>query len=175
MTLSFSRQINGNPTYFMEKIWKGLKHLELCAELADASTNHGFDWDVFGECPPKLHTIRWDKSDRWKAGNAIHMVINNRTPNRFQFLPEIKCTHVQAIEIKHINDKVDVYIDGNWFGDIWHHGLDDVYGYTESIEVLAINDGFDSVEGFLQWFNEDFTGKIIHWHEIKYNQKTRNT
>jgi hypothetical protein len=35
-------------------------------------------------------------------------------------------------------------------------------------EQLAINDGFETVEHFFRWFNEDFSGKIIHWTDLRY-------
>jgi hypothetical protein len=36
------------------------------------------------------------------------------------------------------------------------------------LEVIARHDGFDSVNDFLDWFSEDFTGKLIHWTDLKY-------
>ena len=33
---------------------------------------------------------------------------------------------------------------------------------------LAINDGFESLKHFFEYFNEDFEGKIIHWTDLKY-------
>ena len=117
---------------------------------------------------PKKHTIRIDSKNRWKKGNLIHSVINNRTSNRYQFAPVIKCTRVQQIEIVHRPGVVHFYIDNNWFGDVFHHGFDSIYEFTNDIRTLAINDGFDSIEHFLQWFNKDFTGKIIHWTDLKY-------
>jgi hypothetical protein len=36
------------------------------------------------------------------------------------------------------------------------------------VEVLARNDGFATVKDFFEWFSEDYTGKIIHWTELRY-------
>jgi len=36
------------------------------------------------------------------------------------------------------------------------------------IERLAENDGFNTASDFLEWFDHDFTGKIIHWTDYKY-------
>ena len=41
------------------------------------------------------------------------------------------------------------------------------------IEVLAVNDGFDSVEEFENYFisvmkDDEFSGKLIHWTDFKY-------
>ena len=52
---------------------------------------------------PKKHTIRKDEKDRWKVGNDIHFVINNRTKNRFQFAPITKVKSIQIIKIKLLN------------------------------------------------------------------------
>jgi hypothetical protein len=62
----------------------------------------GKEWDIrkniFLETP-KIHTIRTDYPHKWKSGNKIHFVINNRTKNRFQFAPVIPCTRTQDIQI----------------------------------------------------------------------------
>lgn len=41
------------------------------------------------------------------------------------------------------------------------------------VEELAINDGFEAVEDFEDYFikqmeNDEFSGKIIHWTDFKY-------
>jgi len=107
---------------------------------------------------PKLHTIREDKKNLWKAGNDIHFVINNRTPQRFQFAPVVKCVSTQRIEILHglkSDKQAFVAVDGKTL-------------HISDIKRLAINDGFDSVDDFFAWFKEDFKGKIIHWTNLKY-------
>lgn len=109
---------------------------------------------------PKHHTIRHDAKNRWKAGNLIHFVINNRTPQRFQFSPVVEVKSVQEIFIKYEfpnnkDFKPNVFID-NQLLDI------------KQVYELAINDGFDSVDDFFSWFKDDFTGKIIHWTNLKY-------
>lgn len=118
---------------------------------------------------PKFHTIRPDPHNRWRPGTKIHFVINNRTKDRFQFAPVIEVKSVQEIEItrhgplaeipmtmKYHRVGMKVVIDG---------GLVDGY---EMLEFLALNDGFNSVEDFLKYFNYDFSGKIIHWTDLKY-------
>jgi hypothetical protein len=175
MTLSFTQTINGKPNYFIEKISCALIDSQLLTisdyqnYRFDYNNKFGKDWDDDFEqsaLPGKLHTIREDSKNRWGAGCDIHLVINNRTPKRFQFAPVIKCKSVQMIEIKYSNHKilhgtynlkgVNVFIDGIELNS------------TESIEKLALNDGFDSPEDFFAYFNKDFTGKIIHWTDLKY-------
>lgn len=173
MTLSFSQTINGKPNYFPEKIWIGLDPMI----TPDYYTYRDWHFDKFCKYwdgawteteetnfKPKLHTIRLDEKNRWGAGADIHFVINNRKPNRFQFAPVIKCVSVQNIEINYVNKCSDfprVTIDGK---------VRYVFVKDDLIimKQLAINDGFNSVEDFFAYFNKDFTGKIIHWTDLKY-------
>lgn len=34
--------------------------------------------------------------------------------------------------------------------------------------VIAGNDGFNSIDDFFAYFNKDFSGKIIHWTDLRY-------
>ncbi|NYJ27537.1 hypothetical protein [Allomuricauda sp. ARW1Y1] len=174
MTLAFSTKLkDGTPNYFPQKIIKGWRTdiWNKAASFSACNGKHGCDYinsSDYEDLNPKKHTIRDDKKNRWKVGNLIHPVINNRTPERFQFAPITKCTGVQKIEISHFSDHVEFIIDDKFFGNVFHHGLDMVYEYHNCIRELAVNDGFDSIEQFLKWFDKDFTGKIIHWTDLKY-------
>lgn len=159
MTLSFSTQIDGKPTYFIEKIWSGIheNHLSSNSEGLFYS-DMGKIFDNYSTLAPKIHTIRADKKDRWKVGNKIHFVINNRTKNRFQFAPVIPVKSIQKIEIVYwmgCGDYPSVVVGGQTLKN-------------SEVETLAKNDGFDSVEDFFAWFNSDFKGKIIHWTDFRY-------
>ncbi len=159
MTLSFTQEINGNPTYFVEKIWTGLINALGWSEpeYIDGfeDLNHDLGKKVY---EPKLHTIRRDSKDRWKVGNKIHFVINNRTPQRLQFAPVVEVKSIQKIEIKHsvkgFDKMVEIIIDGKKIS-------------TGETGILAKNDGFDSLQDFFNYFDKDFTGKIIHWTNLK--------
>lgn len=168
MTLSFQTHVDGKPTYFVEKIWKGLymHHFD-----THAKEHHDYGQkriEKFGEsiyvgvldCP-KIHTIREDKTNRWKKGNKIHFVIHNRTKDRFQFAPVIECTGVQKVRIMPKDKKVYIQYSIHRGKSLWK--LPDYV-----IEDLAINDGFDSVEDFWAFFDKPFSGKIIHWTEYSY-------
>ena len=37
-----------------------------------------------------------------------------------------------------------------------------------TVENIARNDGFDSINEFFDFFDKDFSGKIIHWTDKKY-------
>lgn len=122
----------------------------------------------------KIHTIREDKSNRWKVGNKIHFANGIRTKNYEQFKSGI-CKGIQEIEIKHrggkymclsFDNETGVWIDGELkfaITGIIHNG-------TDFMTTLAKNDGFKSYQEFFQWFNKDFKGKIIHWTKFKYKK-----
>ena len=176
MTLSFLQHINGEPTYFPEKIWSGLRHLEVGSELANYLRSRYSCEKSILDFEPKLHTIRKDEKDRWKVGAKIHMVINNRTKDRLQFAPVLEVKSMQKIKIarsvKGNHTEVAVYIDDKQFGTATFLA-DSPMSYSDELRVLAFNDGFDALNStlklsFFQWFSEDFEGKIIHWTELKY-------
>lgn len=183
MTLPFSTQLNGKPTYFVEKIWKGLPLTELSIEdyeynwdNSSKHSTHLVDWTKYWSEKPKFHTIREDKNNRWKAGKDIHFYINNRTKNAFQFAPVLPVVSTQEIFMTRRGSmleisiaKVDSYIGGDDFQlDAFQQG------------ELALNDGFDEYDDFRNYFLEAikkngketgnywFKGKIIHWTDLRY-------
>jgi hypothetical protein len=194
MTLSFSTTMNGKPNFFIEKIWESI----LNERLSDQSTyqNYRFDYneklkkDYDQQTPynfnikPKRHTIREDQHDRWGAGTNIHMVINNRTANRFQFAPLIKCISTQQIviidadnlsqtiiekmmcyRIKTTVKGIDFYNAFKvWVGD----PVNGKFLTVPEIQNIAVNDGFESAEAFLTYFKTDKVYKLIHWTPLKY-------
>jgi hypothetical protein len=170
MTLSFAQQINGQPTYFPEKVLIGLN-----GPISSEAKN--YHQSAFCNLPEKfcfeskLHTIRKDEKNRWKVGSKIHMVINNRTKNRLQFAPILEVKAIQKIKIQHLKlehtTKAHIYIDGVLQGFvIWVHCQLKSSSFT--VDAIAKNDGFDTTNSFFEWFSEDFEGKIIHWTDLKY-------
>lgn len=130
---------NGKETHFREKIW-AIKDLKLQ-----------------GTYKPKRHTIRetefWQKwvgrpvePFYWedKPYNSGHIV--------FDKLPIISW---QKFEVAITPTGKRILVDGDQLGPVL-------------IEELAINDGFDTVEEFFQWFKEDFSGYIYHFTATKY-------
>jgi len=160
MTLGFSQEIKGVKNFFLGKIWQGLINLDernlahYCRYMDQHDKQFGKLWEESVNHKPKVHTIR-SGIGRWRPGMDIHMVINNRTKNRFQFAPTIKCKRVQEIKITWQNGFPAVFVDG-------------AYVNRHLVEKLAINDGFESVDDFFAYFNKDFTGTLIHWTELKY-------
>lgn len=166
MILSFSLRINKKHTFFPEKIIKSLWQMR--DDWSDAEHDQFSDflfseyskWGGILSVPhlkPKLHTIRADNKDRWKAGNKIHFVINNRTQNWMQFAPVVNCVSVEPIAIDPKTKSLFFY-DGEFA----------VEASKSMIETIAINDGFESVDAFWDYFDAPFYGKIIHWTPLNY-------
>jgi hypothetical protein len=118
----------------------------------------------------KIHTIRTDRTERWKKGQLIHFwrgnprnTKANEKPHEFH---QLSCTSVQKIEfiwrthnegMANESKSVKVFID-----DV------DVTNNDEIIDALVIGDGFDDRKDFFNWFKEDFKGRLIHWTKKKY-------
>lgn len=168
MTLAFSTQLNKVPTYFVPKILDGLYFNLLIdkEQYSNLSLNFGGakkHQDLWKkEHILKIHTIRVDEKNNWKEGNLIHFVINNRTKNRYQFAPVVKCISTQKIKIHYWhNTKTEEF-------DLPEVYIDDKVLRKKQIEALAINDGFENSKAFFAYFNTNFTGKIIHWTNTRY-------
>ncbi|HQU51435.1 MAG TPA: hypothetical protein PK643_00405 [Saprospiraceae bacterium] len=162
----------------MEKILACLHfNLRLGSELNTFITEPYFDSEeiinkvLSFEKKLKPHTIRADKSNRWKPGNKIHFVINNRTKDRFQFAPVVECKSVQKIVITHgfngFRYESQVWIDSHLFAE-YGCSRKDINWNEKGLLKLAQNDGFDSIDAFFDYFDKDFIGKIIHWTDLKY-------
>lgn len=125
---------------------------------------------------PKIHTMRLDPHNRWKAGRKIEMVYRGagyKIIDHFnKGIPELEvCTGIQSIRIKHYDDgQVHISIDNNIFfwGSLVHEKIATKDEYLKNINSLVKNDGFDSVEDFFRWFNKDWEGKIIHFTDFRY-------
>lgn len=111
----------------------------------------------------KIHTIREDSTDRWKAGNSIQCATGVRSKNYNCFF-ESECVSTQEIFMTYAhNDILEISIDGR-------------YLYWEDRNKLALNDGFEDWQDFFNWFHpiimesksKSFVGKIIHWTDFRY-------
>lgn len=167
MTLAFSTELNGKKTMFVERILAGLHKFENF-EGFTLSDLYNHDLDYLECATPKIHTIRKDSSKRWKEGNNIHFVINNRTKNRFQFVPQtFPVISTQMIWIRPSNKSILVerhtYTEQSWNDTFYWHELSE-----EEKVLLMVNDGFDDDLSFWEHFNSEFGGVIIHWTDYKY-------
>lgn len=180
MNLSFSENINGAPSFFVQKILHGLYNLSVdylgfeftpedIIKLADNYDTRLITESRMDEIryldtvAPKIHTFREDKGNRWKVGNKIHFVINNRSPKRYQFAPLLWCCCVEKIKIRWLESAmgriVEIYLNDILYGrsllsKVNSHGF---------ISELAKNDGFSDAESFCEYFKKGFNGKLIHW------------
>lgn len=106
----------------------------------------------------KIHSIREDAHDRWHAGRSIQMATGVRTLDYNCFAVH-QCISTQKITITTKSCMgyrgPCIKIDGMRLSALQMHDL-------------AVADGFDNVLQFFDWFNTDFTGKIIHWTSLNY-------
>ena len=179
MILPFSQQINGKETLFPERILKGLleyyerRESPMTLEIVECIYDYGA-FDGYLTCDDclatvdqqfaKVHSMREDKKNRWKAGILIDFFINVRQKNMYRFAPKIHVVSTQEIEIRYTKKKEPrIFIDGKMF-------YTSNFSRSHDIKMLhfAHADGFDSVEEFFDYFNTDFTGKIIHWTDKRY-------
>jgi len=108
----------------------------------------------------KIHSIREDAGNRRRIGQKIHCAYGARTKKYDCFL-ETTVVGIQKFEIKWIGEVNLPW--RSWFIFVDEKKLD-AWGCYE----LYKNDGFETMGGFLAWFNKSFTGKIIHWTDFKY-------
>lgn len=117
----------------------------------------------------KIHTIREDKHNRWKPGMIMHHATGVRTKN-YNCFYRPKLISKQKLKIEWFNFMVYVFIDNKKrvaFSIVYDWSDDGKNGYN-FLETLAKNDGFSSVEDFLEWFRSGFDGYILHWTDLKY-------
>jgi hypothetical protein len=114
----------------------------------------------------KLHTFRQDRGNRWKPGLLIHHSYSFRSKGGYSCFLLNTCTGVQKILIVlDINNVVHIRVDRR---------------KLHIIEILQLikNDGFEKLCDFVDWFfpankkgirrTTIFSGKIIHWTNLKY-------
>ena len=151
MILSFKTQINGKPTYFIEKIWQGFPDADKYIEewFTEGKIYEGYDFhpDAFGMVP-KLHTIRKDEKNRWEQGVMIDFFINARQKDMFRFAPRIPVISTQDIFMTHRGSALEITIAkvGSYMGG------DDFMLDAFQQGLLAQNDGFDEYDDFRTYF-----------------------
>ena len=167
MILGFSTQLNGKPTYFVEKIHQALRlpYFLDSVGFSPEYVHKEFDFVMYPLLRPKLHTLRDDLNDRWRAGMIIDFFINVRRRNMFRFAPKIPVVSTQEVFMTYAHsDLIQISIDGR-----------ELFGYVERLE-FAINDGFDNWEDFFNFFYPKikvaekgcYKPKLIHWTDLRY-------
>ena len=175
MNLSFSEEINGKPQYFIRKIWRSLPPEIQDNDFDTFESDHRLRFNT-GFCKPKIgveslnpkiHTIRRFRTNatgdiairQWNKGMAIHMSINPGTVDYFRFAPLIFCTALQNIEINWAS------ASNTYLPEI---KIDQRLLTLPEINLLAVNDGFDTTEAFLNYFSLNFKGVLLHWTNFSY-------
>lgn len=110
----------------------------------------------------KIHTLREDPKDKWFADKKIHHCTGVRTKKYRCFLQNV-CKSIQGIVI---------YNEATLFAPI-QVIVNDRELSLQEINVLAVNDGFNSTKEFIKWFfkkkgRKKWVGKIIHWTDKRY-------
>lgn len=136
------------------------------------------DFEAKIEDGRKKHTIRKDAHNRWEAENIIHFSTGFNKDD--QFLKGI-CTGIQWITIERwsIPDRLPLekqyYCEkrNKYYSIDVSEGMPLNYLTEKEMEELAVNDGFDNLEQFFDWFDEyievnGWRGKLIHWSDIRY-------
>lgn len=203
MILGFYQKINGKPTNFREKILScvspvtavGLVYAPVTKKVMNGNprqmailidevglVSQPKPFEVKTTFKPKRHTIREDKSGRWRKGMKIQMVYRGKhysIADHFnKDVPELShCKDVQRITIhwrrpkfmeKKYGDNIPTFtlkvknqylyvtIDGKLIGH-------------KTLKELAINDGFESIAEFLQYFRKTIKNwSLIHFTDFKY-------
>ena len=100
----------------------------------------------------KSHTIRARRKRPFRVGDRLYLKTGQRT-QYCRSLGETICTQVDHIRI--YADSQEVIINGKLL-------------CQDEIEILAKNDGFESVDEFYEYFgpryNYDFEGQLIWWN-----------
>ena len=177
MILPFSTQIKKNPTYFVERIHKGIREV---LKTGVPYKTKDFSYQFYMDCEPKLHTVREDLKERWRPGINIDFFINVRQKNMLRFAPVLPVVSTQKIEFiwkdntenlaclgTSFDKTCTIMIDNRFYGDAYYFN-GSVISSSYTIPIFANNDGFDTPEELFAYFNKNFKGKIIHWTEKRY-------
>lgn len=113
----------------------------------------------------KIHSMREDQHNRWKAGMGIQFYTGARTKNMKKLREDGICLGLQKVHLYQGSVGIMVVIDGRC--------LD-----ADEVLVLACNDGFKNTEPWMRFFIPEIPssisdmnrwhGRIIHWTDKKY-------
>ena len=130
-----------------------------------------FSHDAFVEkikSGTKIHTIRRNAAKRWEIGDKIHFWKDNPrnvTKSPYFFGTGI-VTGIRPIAIRYLRHESSYgYAKGNKFVEVYINSSKPLT--RAECETLAKNDGFESFDEFLDWFNQDFVGGVIFWSNFE--------
>lgn len=168
MILGFMKRFSDKTeTKFKEKILRGIYEYQMEKCIFDPMYSDGItSIQRDNNEIPKIHTIRTDQHQRWKAGMEIHFCTGVRTKQMDNFAMGV-CKSVQ--EVTFTFSKINVM------------EMEIVIGHRrltqEEIKTLAVNDGFNHVSDFVKYFRAEakdgeyfqvYRGRLIHWTDLKY-------
>ena len=148
----------GQPTFFVEKFWRGLQTIGYSEPLYFFDELRGLSSVISAEnynsATPKLHTIRSGK--HFKVGDYFSPRVWSEKPYQSKQIiiaEDIKIEKVYDITFVQEDEFLSV-------GDCTYYPT----GYEAMVKLLAQNDGL-SVEDFKAWFKKPFSGQIICWSD----------
>jgi len=149
----------GQPTYFVEKIWKGLLPGRengpwiYMSEYIKTLNLRSEELPTYDEINPKHHTIR--SGNRWKVGDKFSPRVWSGKPYKSK-----QIIIAPDIEVKKVWE-FNKYESSKYFF-INNRKLT----FDSLVEKLAENDGLESHD-LLSWFKypKPFSGQIICWNE----------
>lgn len=101
----------------------------------------------------KIHTIREDKSSRWRIGNKIEFWMHN---------PRNVNLHPYQFATSHLREKKPILIHP----ELNKVTLDNVLINTvKGLNSLAVNDGFENWDHMKTWFSQPFSGYLLVWSQ----------
>ena len=155
MLLGFKTTHKGQQTDFVRKILAGFPPY-LIGQPVNTVT-------------PKIHTVRTDVGNRWRAGRQIQFATGVRTRHLTIFAGS-PCTATQLIEFRAgiTSGQLLLAIE-----DMNHNRFRVLM--PDEQEVFARNDGFADWAALEAWFypavvaaGGRMSGKLIHWTEYRY-------
>lgn len=171
MTLGFKTKTDdGKPTLFPEKVLDGLMRNNWIkvVDWWEIMKDSPYGQMAVGTFTPKLHSMREDIHDRWKPGMMIDFYTGVRTKSAYRFAPRVPVVSVQKVKILEylmVDSKTCYQLPD---GRVFVVEVDGKRLTRAKIKALAINDGFETVEAFFEWFGAGWKGKIIHWTKLRY-------
>jgi hypothetical protein len=152
----------GQPTHFHEKIHKCIDRDGVKNKVVNAME---FNFYIYGESDPKLHTIRlnydlWaSRAEKINAGEAV-LSLRQWTGKPYASkqveILRLEKIGVQRAKVYTVFESMVNKIRGT-----------NIEGRSISIHDVAKNDGL-STDDFCKWFKKDMDGVIIHFTDKLY-------
>lgn len=178
----------GEPTYFMERIWKQIKtgnhrdgeysiNTNVPRQMKDGHWQLPHLWRdqmCDDEFFPKFHTIR--AGNRWKVGDKISARVWTDKPyqSKQHEFAQLEVKKTWPIEVEVFKTFGYAIYVGKLYVCDWEINTGNNY-----LPYLATNDGLTK-EDFLSWFKLDnekpmpFSGQIICWNEsVEYKTNSK--